>query len=122
VTDIERLQKEGDIVKIMKPSLLFLFQNSFIENHPLRFLLEIQRFVNGKYFKSKTSYVQMIIEFFFAIAINFPRVSSGVSLIEAIWDGLYMQDVIEEKYFLMVNNKGVIGFDINDSFFLFMYL
>lgn len=34
--------------------------------------------------------------------MKFPRVSPGLSLIEALWDSLYMQDVIEEQYFNMV--------------------
>lgn len=32
-------------------------------------------------------------------AAGFPRVSEGLSLIEAIWDALYMEDVIQQQYF-----------------------
>ena len=79
VTDLERMEKVADLVRLLKPVLLYIFNHSQIRRHKLRFLFEIQRFINE---------------------MKFPRVSSGLTLIEAIWDALYMEDVVEEQYFL----------------------
>lgn len=77
-TDLQRMGIVSNLVRIVKPTLTYLFTHSGIIRHKLRFLIEVQRFLN---------------------AMKFPRVSEGLSLIEVLWDSLYMQDVIEEQYF-----------------------
>jgi len=67
-------------VEHMKPLLVVLFQNSYINCHKLHFLKETVKIAH---------------------AIKAPRLSPSWALIEAFWYSLYMQEIIEEQYFLM---------------------
>ncbi|CEM15715.1 unnamed protein product [Vitrella brassicaformis CCMP3155] len=75
---LESLEAVSALVAKIKPTLENIFQTSCIHRHKLRFLFAIQKGT---------------------LELRHVRISPLWALVEAVFDALYTQDIIEEQYF-----------------------
>ncbi|CEM23500.1 unnamed protein product, partial [Vitrella brassicaformis CCMP3155] len=78
---LESLEAVSALVAKIKPTLENIFQTSCIHRHKLRFLFAIQKGT---------------------LELRHVRISPLWALVEAVFDALYTQDIIEEQYFTWV--------------------